>query len=192
MILLVQGDGRMGGGAEAGEPDAVLGVAGAILADVEAHADTGDLILNGIHTADEFGAEDQHLHIRQLQAILDLVGGVTEIHGHGDAAGLEDAEIDGQPLQAVHQQDGDLGALLQTAAQQKVCKPVCPAVKILPAQLPAVGGIGGALDQVEVPPGHGLVPLLGGVDLHQGALAAVESGVSFQKVSNNHGFISLQ
>ena len=187
VVLLVQGDGRMGRGAEAGEPDAVLGVAGAILADVEAHPHAGDVVCDGIHTADKLRTEDQDLHIRQLQTILDLVGGISEIHGHGHTAGLQDAEIDGQPLQAVHQQDGHLGALLQAAAEEQIGEPVGPAVKILPAQLPAVGGIRAAFDQIEVPPGHGLVPLLGGIDLHQGTFAAVKSGVSFQKVSNNHG-----
>ena len=73
------------------------------------------------------------------------------------------------------------------AGQEQVGESVGPAVKILPAQLPAVGGIGGGcFDQVKIPPGNGLVPLLRGAQLHQGAFAAVEPCILFQKVRNDH------
>ena len=189
IVLLVQSHGRCAGGAEAGEGKAVLGVSGAVVANVEHGSDIRDLASNGIHTADKFGAEDQHFHVRQFQTIFNFVAGIAEVHGHGDAACLQNTKVNGQPLDAVHQQHSHLGTLLQATAQQQVGKAVRTAVKILPADLAAVGGIlTGAFDQVEIPPGHGFVAFLGWVDFYQRGFTAVESCIFFQKISNNHVF----
>ena len=192
IIILIQCHRRCAGGAEGHELHAVLGIGRAALAHIEQGLNGGNIIGNGIHPADKLRAEHQHIHVRQLQTILNLVAAVAEVHGHSDAAGFQDTEINGQPLDAVHQQNGHLGSLLQTAAQQQIGKAVGPAVEILPAQLPAIGGIlAGAFDQVKIPPGHGLVPLFRGVDFYQAALLAVKPGITFKKICDYHVFTTL-
>ena len=64
IVLFVQSHRRCAGGAEAGEGQAVLGVSGTVIANVEHGLDVGDLVGNGIHTADKFRTEYQHFHVR--------------------------------------------------------------------------------------------------------------------------------
>ena len=111
-VLLVQGDRGSAGGAEAHETDAVLGVGRAVLADEEHGVQLLHLALHLVHPLHKLRTEDQHLHVRQVKTISDFLGGVSEIHGHGDAAGLQNAKIYGKILQAVHHEDGHLGAPL--------------------------------------------------------------------------------
>ena len=140
----------------------------------------GDLGDDVLHPADELRPEEQHVHVRLLQAVVDLVGGVAEVQGDGHRPGLQDAEVDGQPLQAVHQQDGHLLALLNAPAQEQVGHPVGLLVKDRPGDLPPVGGGGGGLDEGVLLPGHPPGLLYLGVDLHQGDLVAIELAVALQ------------
>ena len=187
MVRLLQGYRRRVRGAEAHQLPAVLRIGRLVPAHEKHHPHLGQLVRNGVHPADKLRPEHQGLHVRQLQAVLDLVAGVPEIHRHGDTARLEDAEVHRQPLQAVHHQDGHLGPPPGVPAEQEVGKLVGPPVELLPAHSPPVGGVGpGALDEAGLPPGDGLVPLLRGAQLHQRRLRAVEPGVSLQKICNDH------
>ena len=187
VVRLLQGHRRRAGGAEAHQFQAVLRIGGRIPAHKEHHPHLGQLVLNGVYPAHKLRPEDQDLHVRQLQTVLDLLAGVPEIQGHGDAPRLEDAEVHRQPLQTVHHQNTHLGPPLHAPAEQQVGKAVGPAVKVPPAQGPAIGGVRlGALNEAGLPPGDGPVPLLGGVDLHQRRLRPVEPGVAFQKLRNDH------
>ena len=187
LVLLGEGHRRRPGGAEAHQAQAVLGVDRASPAHKEEHPHPVQHPGDGVHPPDELRAEDQHLHIRQLQAVLNLLGGIPEVQGHGNAAGLEDAEIDREPFQAVHQQDAHLGPPLHPPAQQQVGEAVGLPVKVLPAHGPAVGGVrGGAFNEAGLPPGHRPVPLLRGVYLHQRRLRSVKPGVALQKLCNDH------
>ena len=42
----------------------------------------------GIHALHEFRSENKHFHVSQIQTIFYLFRGISEVHGHGDAAGL--------------------------------------------------------------------------------------------------------
>ena len=149
--------------------------------------DARQLGKDGVHTLYELRTKDQHPHVGQIQAVLDLVGGVAVVHGHYDSARLQYAEVHGKPLQAVHEQDGHLVSPLNAAGQEQVGESVGADVKIPPGHLAAVALTLGGLDQIIFPPGRILLGLIGGVDLHQRHLVGVQSGVLFQIFGNGHG-----
>ena len=183
------------GGTEAHQLPAVLRVGGLVPAHKEHHPHLGQLPGNSVHAADKFRPEYQSLHVRQLQAVLDFVAGIPEIHGYGDAPRLEDSEIHRQPLQTVHHENSNLGPPPGVPAEEKVGEAVGPPVKLLPGQGAAVGGVGpGVLDEASLPPGDGAVPLLRRAQLHQRRFRAEEPGVALQKICDNHGkwFLPLQ
>ena len=143
--------------------------------------------MDGVHPPDELRAEDQDLHIRQLQTIFDLVGGIAEVHRYRDAPRLQDAEVHRQPLQAVHHEDAYLRPPLHAPAEEQVGEAVGPAVEVPPAQSPAVGRVRlGALNEAGFPPCNSLVPLFRRAQLHQCGLRPVEPGVPLQKIRNDH------
>ena len=168
VIGLTQGYRRGSGGTEGHESQALLGVCRTIFAHEEHVLQSGQLFLDQIHTADEFGTKYQNFNICQFHAVFDLIAGVAEVHGNGDAAGLQNTKIYRKPFQTVHHQDGHLGATLQASAHQQVGEAIGSSVKIAPADLAAVGGIGiGILDQVKLAPCGGLISFIGRIDLHQ-------------------------
>ena len=77
-----------------------------------------------LNSADEFGAENDIFGVGFIKAIGYFIGGVAEIQRHGDRARAQDAEIDGQPLKAIHQQYCYLIAFLYSSREEKVCKAV--------------------------------------------------------------------
>ena len=164
-----------------------VGGALVLLAHEEEIGDARQLGKDGIHTLHELGAEDQHPRVGQIEAVLDLVGGVAVVHGHHDGTCLQHAEVDGKPLQAVHEQDSHLVPPLDTAGEQEVGEAVGADVEIPPGHLAAVSLTLGGLDQIIFPPGGALLGLIGGVDLHQSDLVGVESCVFFQVFGNGHG-----
>ena len=187
VIVLTESDGRDAGGTEAHEPAAVLRVARHVPADEQADLHAGQALLNRIETADEFRPEDQDLHVGQIQTVRDFVRSVAEVERHRDAPGLEDAKINGQPLQTVHQQNADLRAAFHAAAEQEVCEPVGPAVKIAPGELPPVRRVGLRLgDEARFAPGDSAVTLLRGVDLDERSVGTIESCVPLEKIRNDH------
>ena len=74
----------------------------------------------------------------------------TEIEGNGNSTGFQDTKVDGQPFQTVVHEDGHLIPLLHAPGDEHVGKTVGFFVEHVPGDLPAVGLVGGGLDQVIV------------------------------------------
>ena len=117
---------------------------------------------------------------------MDLGAGVAEVERHGNGARLEDTEVDGQPLEAVVEQDGDLVALADAAREQQVGEAIGLLVEHAPGDLAAVGlGVGG-VDEVEIAPrdAEGLLDL--GIDLDEGDLVGIERDVLAEHLDDGH------
>ena len=142
---------------------------------------------DGLHPADELGTEDQGVGLGQLEAVLDLVGRVAVVHGNGDGARLEDAEVDGQPLDAVHQQDGDLVALADAAREEQVGEPVGRLVELPPGDLPAGGLHGFGLHELVLAPGDLARLAQFGIELHETDLVPVQRSVTRDEIGDQHG-----
>ena len=95
-----------------------LGKGWAVVADIEQQAVLGNARLNLLDAASELRAEDKDVHVGQIDAVLDLLGGIAEVERHNGCATLEHAKEDGQVLEAVHEKDCDLVALLHATAEQ--------------------------------------------------------------------------
>ena len=190
VVVLVENHGRRGGGAVVHELAVRFREGGHVRTHEKQGARASQaafLVEQGLDAAREFRAEDEHLHVREVEAVGDLFGGVAEVQGHGEAAGLENAEIDGEPFEAVHQEYADLGAALHAAREQEVGKAVGLGVELGPGHLAAVREVGaGVLDKAEVAPGDGVVALFGGVDLHERHFVAGEACVLFKEVCDDH------
>ena len=128
-------DGRLAPGAVGDEGVVGFREGGAVLADVEAQADLRDAVRDVLHAAGEFGAEHQRRGVGEVEAVADFLGGVAVVEGDGHRAGAQHAEVDGQPLQAVHQQDRHLVAALDPAGQQEVREAVRLLVELRPGDL---------------------------------------------------------
>ena len=68
-----------GGGAVGGGPVVVLGKGGTGLPHKEEQHLGGDLGDDVLHPADKLRAEEEHVHVRLFQAVVDLLGGVAEV-----------------------------------------------------------------------------------------------------------------
>ena len=68
-------------GAVGGGPQVVLGKGGTVLPHEEQQHLLCDLGHNGLHPGGELGAEKEHVGVGQLQAVVNLVGGVAEVQG---------------------------------------------------------------------------------------------------------------
>ena len=180
------------GGAVMDHRGIMIGVRGrfGFLTHEEPVMDQGDLILHLADAGDELRSEDHHGAVRQIGAVADLLGAVAVVHGHGQGAGLQNTEIDGQPLQAVHEQDRYPIAPADAAGEKEIGKTVGVLVKGSPRHLTAVFLALGCLDQAVFVPGQLLLRLVLGRDLRQGDLAGVESGVSFQEIGDWHNGFS--
>ena len=88
LVLVVDENFRGHAGAVGGGPVIVLGKGGAVLSHKEEQAAPGQGGRHVLHPADELRAEEEHIHVGQLDAVLDLLGGVAEVQGHGDGPGL--------------------------------------------------------------------------------------------------------
>jgi len=176
-IVLI-GDVDLGGyrGAAGGERIVVLGEGRAILPYEQAHLHVGYLIAYGVDPVDELGTEDQHIALGQFEAVFDLVLRVAVVEGDGEGASLQYAEVDGQPLQAVHQQYRDLVALFQAPFQQEIGKTVGLVIELSPGHLPPVFSLRVELDELVVLPAPADLCDLG-VYLDEADIMAIEGGV---------------
>ena len=162
----------------------------AVLSHIDEETVHMQLLLDGLHTADKLRPEEHHIHLREIRAVENLIGGIAEVEGHGDGAGLQNTEIDGKPLQAVHHQDGNLLSTADAAGKQEIGHPVGLLVENSPGNLSPVGNGGGRLDQGIFLPGNPSRLLLSGIQLHQGNLVSVELAVSLKVICNRHVCIS--
>ena len=186
LVLIVQQNLGSGAGAVGGGPVIVLGKNGAGVTYIVQQGILVQLVGNGLHTDDEFGTEEQNIHIGKAHAIADFLGGIAEVQRHSDGAALQNAEINGQPLQTVHQQDADLLTTADAAAQQQIGNTVGLFVKDRPRDFTAVGSGGGGLNQLILLPGHSLRLLDLRVDFNQGNLVSVELTVTLQQIGDRH------
>ena len=95
-----------------------LGKGWAVVADIEQQAVLGNARLNLLDAAGELRAEDKDVDVGQIDAVLDLLGGIAEVERNHRCAALEHAKEDGQVLETVHKKDCDLVALLHATAEQ--------------------------------------------------------------------------
>ena len=125
----------------------------AVFPDIEQVLDVRDVVDDLFDTADELRSEDQHGAVRLLEAVLDLLGVIAVVERHRDSAGLEDAEIHGQPFDGVHEEDGHLLPFPDAPGEEEVREHVGALVEGLPGHLPAELFARHGLDQRVVLPG---------------------------------------
>ena len=139
-----------------------------------------DRVRDFLHPAGEFRSKYKYICLSKLQTVLDLIRGVTKIQRHCQGSCLQYPEINGQPLQAVHQKNRHLIALADPPAHQELSKTICLFIKDMPGNLPAVVAHGTGLDQFIVPPCNP-PPLLNiWIYLNQADIIRILSGISFQ------------
>ena len=158
----------------------------AVFADVEQRADFRNLRADGFDAADEFRPEDEHFDVRQIEAVFDFIRRVAEVQRHGHAAAFENAEIDGQPFEAVHEQNADFGAFRHAARQQEVGETIGLLVELGPCHFGAEGIDVAAFDQgVFTPIGMVFFKFLW-VDFDKRHVISVKRGVFLQDFRNRH------
>ena len=149
----------------------------------------GHIVRDFLNPADEFRPENQHVAFGKLQAVFNFTRGIAEVHRHHHGAGFQNAEIDRQPVEAVHHQNRYLAALADIVAAQHIGNPVGFLVKNRPGHFPAVVRLFHAgLHQFEFVPGNPAGFRLIRVDFHQGHVVRPFPGISFQQVNNGHLF----
>lgn len=186
VLVLGERDHGVCRGAQANELLVGLGPGGAVVTHVEEQAALLDLGHDLFDAAGELGAKDQDVGVGLLDAVADLIGGVAEVERHHRGAALEHAKVDGEPLDAVVEQDCDLVVLADAAREQQVCKAVGLLVKDLPGHLAAKGLVIRCLDELVFAPGDVAVLAALWVHLHEGNLGGVELGVLAQHVDDGH------
>ena len=142
----------------------------------------GDIVRDLFDTADKFRTENQDVRFSQIDAVFNFICGITEIERDGDSSGLEDAEIDRKPVQAVHQKDRDLVALDNTAGDEKVSDAVCLFFKDTPGDLRAERNFIQRLDQFKFLPCSQLWSLNLRIEFHKRYVIGILTGVFFQKI----------
>ena len=189
LIVVAERDRGRLGRAVRNERSVRLGETGTILADVEQTFDLRHASADAFDPPGEGGTEDQYFDVRQIHAIPDLLGGVAEVQRHRHRTALEDAEVDRQPLQAVHQQYADFRSAPDAPRQQKVRHPVGLGVELAPGDL-RTEGIGRAgLDERVLLPGQMTVFQFLRIDLHQCHTVSVQPGVLFQYFGDRHDLL---
>src|SRR5690606_17011238 len=86
----------------------------------------------------ELRTENQSYGIGQIKAVSYLFSRIAEIERYCDGPCLEDAKVNGQPLQAVHQKYRDFLTLFYPALDQQICHAVGFFVKYSPRHVTAV------------------------------------------------------
>ena len=176
---------RAARGAVRDEVAVALGERRAVAADVEEGLHLRELVGDLLDAPDELGAEDEEGGVREVDAVPDLVGGVAEVERDRERARAEDAEVDREPLEAVHEEDRDLVALLHAAREQEVGEAVGLLLELRPGDLGAEGVVGrGRLDERILLPGRVAGLELLGVDLDECGLVRIEAGVVGEDFGN--------
>jgi len=177
---------RRGGGTAGGERIVAFGKRGTALADKKTDFHVGNLPADRGHPSGELRPEDQDIAFGQIQAVFDLVFRVAVVERHRERAGFQNAEVDRQPLQAVHQQNADLVPLDQSPAQKKVGQAVGLVVKLAPRHFPPVAFFRIGFDQfVILPVGRSFLDV--GIDFDEADFIAVQGGVTRENFRDGHG-----
>ena len=159
---------------------------GAVISHVEEVLDPRHSVEDRLHAACELRPEDQTVHIRQLQAVQDLLGVVAEVQRHHHGAGLQDAEVNGQPFNTVHQQDRHLGVPADPPGEQEVREAVRLDVELSPGDLLPERAAPVCFDEGILSPGDSRDPLRLRIDLHQGGLILEVGCVPAQQFCDRH------
>ena len=186
VVMVIDGDGGRLAGAVCGAGDIVFREAGAGSAHIKQQAVLADALGDLFDAADKFRSEDEHVGLRQVDAVFDLFRGIAEIERYGDGAGLQDAKIDRQPFQAVHQQDGHFVPFAHAAAEQQVGKAVGFFIEYVPGDLPAVIWSWRRFDQLIFFPGDAAGVAHLRVDFHKTDVVSIQSAVAFQNICDRH------
>ena len=72
---------------------------------IDQQASPADPLFDKLDTPDKFRTEEQYMNLCQLHAVGDLVSVKAEIERHRNGSGLQDSEVDGQPLQTVEHEN---------------------------------------------------------------------------------------
>ena len=179
IILICQRHAGSDAGAVGGQLVVVLCERRTVTAHIEQNAVLADGFCDGLHSADKLRPEYQNIHICQIHAVLDFLGAVPEVHGNCQCAGFQDAEINGKPLQAVHQENCHLVTLFHATAHQQLCKTIGFFVEHVPCDFTAIPERGGRLNQIVVLPQNPTLLLNLWIDLDKADIIGVFSGVFF-------------
>ena len=190
VVVVREGDGGRAGRTVAREAAIRLREGGAVVAHVEARAHARHAVDDLLDAARELRAEDEDVRVREFEAVLDLVRRVAEVERHGQTARPQRAEVDRQPLQAVHQQDGDLVALLVAAAQEEVREAVRLLLELGPGDLAAERLDRARFDQRVFPPRRVAVLQFLRIDLHQRDVVRPFPCIARQDFCDLHGLYS--
>jgi len=158
----------------------------AVLSDVKERLDARNPVADVFHPPGEFRPENQHIDIRQLQAVFDLLGGVAEVHRHRDRPAFEDSKIDRQPFETVHQEDRHPTSLADVAGEQQIGHAVGLAVEAIPGDFGAEGVGAARFDQRIFPPGHVASVQRLRIEFDQRDVIPVNPRVFLQNLRNRH------
>ena len=170
--------------AVADEPTVRLGKARAVVADVEARLEARHAVDDLLDASRERRPEHERVRIGQFETVPDLLRRVAEVERHGHAPRAEDAEVDRQPVEAVHQEDRDLLALLEAAREEEVRKAVRLLVELLPRDLAAERRDRRSLDQRILAPRRVVVLQLLRIDLDKRDVVRPVPGVARKNLCN--------
>ncbi len=134
--------------------------------------------LDILDTGDELRTEEEDIQFCQVRAVEDLIRCVAEVKRNCERAGLQDTEVDREPLEAVHHEDTDLVALLYTSGQKHIGQTVCLLIEDLPCDLAAVSLCLCGLDQFKFFPCDAAGLLLFRIEFNQCDLITVEICIS--------------
>ena len=191
IVVLVAGDGGSGRRTIGHEAVIAVGKLRYVGADVKEIFEKGQIEKDGLNTGRELGPENEHGNIRELGAVTDLIRGIAVVHRNCERAGLQNAEIYGQPFKAVHEQDRDFVAFFNAAGQEKIGEAVCLDIEFAPRHFPAVAFARSGFDQGKLTPGEIGVGLVRGIELYESDLVRVELRVSFEEFGDDHVFVLL-
>ena len=186
LVVVVQRNGRRTRRAVPDHAAEALREGRAVVPDIEAQAHARHAVRNRLDAARELGPEHERVGVGEFEAVLDFVRRIAEIQGNRETARLQDAEVDRQPLQAVHQQNSDLVALLETAAEQEVGEPVRLHVELAPRDFTAEGIQRARFDEGVLAPGRLAVLKLLRIDFDQGDVVRPLLGVPFKDFRDLH------
>ena len=158
----------------------------AVFADIQQGLHFRQPVADRLDAAGEFRAEQERVHVGQVEAVADLFRGVTEIERDRHRAAFQNAEINRQPFQTVHQQDADPLSFGDPAGEQEIGQTVCFGVEFAPGHFRTEGIVPARFDQRVFPPRRVTFFQFLRIDLDQCNIIAVKFGILFQNGGNRH------
>ena len=189
-VVVGDGDIRRVGRAQADHVVVIVCECRAVLAHIEQMLYPGNEIADILHAAGEFRPEGQHCAVGLFKAVSDLLRRIAVVERHGHSARLQNAEVDRQPFERIHQQNRDFIALFAAAREQQIGEAIGLFVKLAPCHLAAERLARLGLHQRILAPCDAAFALELRIDLHQSRIVGKKRRVADQELGNRHG-ISL-